>query len=104
MVYKDKDGVILYTIRSFRLGETRNKVKWVILLGLGGDLKKLQLTIGYIAARFKALAGITAIYIFADVLSKAVLSVLLYNHFTGTVKSIVTPHWIIIIPLKNLLL
>ena len=45
-----------------------------------------------------------AIYIFADVLNKAVLSIFLYNHFTGIVKSIVTPYRIIIIPLKDLLL
>jgi len=30
-------------------------------LGLGGDLKRLQLTIGFIAARFKALVGIIVI-------------------------------------------
>ena len=54
--------------------------------------------------RFRALAGIVAIYIFTDVLSKAVLSILLYNYFMGIVKSIITPYRIIIIPLKNLLL
>ena len=42
--------------------------------------------------------------IFADVLGKAVLSVLPRDYFTGTVKSIVTPYRIVIIPLKNLLL
>ena len=73
-------------------------------LGSGRDLERLQLTIGFIAARFKALAGIIAIYVFTDVLSKAVLSVLPRDHFTGTVRSIVTPYRIIIIPLKDLLL
>ena len=43
-------------------------------------------------------------YIFTDVLSKAVLSILSRDYFTGTVKSIVTPYRIIIIPLKDLLL
>jgi hypothetical protein len=75
-----------------------------MLLGSGGDLKRLQLTIGFITVRFGALAGIIAIYIFTDVLSKAVLSIFLYNHFTGIVKSIVTPYRIVMIPLKNLLL
>ena len=75
-----------------------------MLLGSGGDLKRLQLTIGFIAARFKALVGIAAIYIFIDVLSKAILSVFPRDHFTGIVKSIVTPYRIVIIPLKNLLL
>ena len=56
------------------------------------------------AARFKALTGIIAIYIFADVLSKAVLSVFPRNHFTGIVESIVTPYRIVMIPLKDLLL
>ena len=54
--------------------------------------------------QFRALADIIAIYIFADVLSKAVPSILLHNYFTGIVKSIVTPYRIIIILLKNLLL
>ena len=75
-----------------------------MLLGSSRDLKRLQLTIGFIAARFKVLIGITAIYIFADVLNKAVLSILLNNYFTGTVKSIVTPYRIVMIPLKDLLL
>ena len=48
-------------------------------LGLGGDLERLQLTIGFIAAQFRALIGIIAIYIFIDVFSKANLSILLYN-------------------------
>ena len=56
------------------------------------------------AAQFRALAGIAAIYIFADILSKADLSVLPYNYFIGTVKSIVTPYRIVMIPLKDLLL
>ena len=73
-------------------------------LSSGGDLERLQLTIGFIAARFKALVGIVAIYVFADVLSKAVLSVLPRDYFTSTVKSIVTPYRIVIIPLKDLLL
>ena len=50
------------------------------------------------------MAGIIAIYIFADVLSKAVLSILPRDYFAGTVKSIVTPYRIVIIPLKDLLL
>ena len=75
-----------------------------MLLGFGGDLKRLQLTIGLIAARFKALAGIAAIYIFVDILNKTILSVLLYNYFIDIVKSIVTPYRIIIILLKDLLL
>jgi len=73
-------------------------------LGLGKSLKRLQLTIKFIVMWFKTLAGIIAIYIFADVFNKAILSVFLYNHFMGTVKSIITPYKIIIIPLKNLLL
>ena len=73
-------------------------------LGLSGDLKRLQLTIGFIAAQFKALIGIVAIYIFMDVFNKADLSILLHNYFTGTVKSIVTPYRIIMILLKDLLL
>ena len=68
------------------------------------DLERLQLTIGFIAAQFKALAGIIAIYIFVNVLSKAILNILLRDHFTGIVKSIITPYRIIIIPLKDLLL
>ena len=75
-----------------------------MLLGLNRDLKRLQLTIGFIAVQFRALAGIVAIYIFANVLSKAILSILLHDHFTDTVESIVTPYRIIIIPLKDLLL
>ena len=75
-----------------------------MLLGFSGDLKRLQLTIGFIAARFKILAGIAAIYIFADILNKAILSVLPRNYFMGTVKSIVTFYRIIIILLKDLLL
>ena len=75
-----------------------------MLLGSSGDLKKLQLTIKFIAAQFKALVDIIAIYIFIDVLSKAILNVLLRNHFMGIVKSIITLYRIIIIPLKNLLL
>ena len=55
-------------------------------------------------ARFKVLVGITAIYIFADVFSKAILSVLPRNHFMGIVKSIITPYRIVIILLKDLLL
>ena len=73
-------------------------------LGSSRDLKRLQLTIGFIAVQFKALASIIAIYIFANVLSKTVLSVLLCNHFTGIVESIITPYRIVIIPLKDLLL
>ena len=75
-----------------------------MLLGSSRDLERLQLTIGFIAARFKALTGIIAIYIFTDILSKAVLSILPHNYFTGIVKSIVTPYRIVIILLKDLLL
>ena len=75
-----------------------------MLLGSGRDLKRLQLTIGFIAARFKILIGIIAIYIFINVFSKAILSILLRNYIMGIVKSIITPYRIIIIPLKNLLL
>ena len=75
-----------------------------MLLGSGGDLKRLQLTIGFIEMRFKVLAGITAIYIFVDVLSKVILSILPRDHFIGIVKSIITLYRIVIIPLKDLLL
>ena len=75
-----------------------------MLLGFSGNLKKLQLTIGFIATRFKVLANITAIYIFVDILNKAILSILPRNYFMGIVKSIVTPYRIIIILLKDLLL
>ena len=50
------------------------------------------------------LVGIIAIYIFIDILSKAILSILLCDYFTGIVKSIVAPYRIVIIPLKDLLL
>ena len=73
-------------------------------LGSSRDLKRLQLTIGFIAVRFKVLAGIIAIYIFTDILSKAVSSILLCDYFTGIVKFIITPYRIIIIPFKDLLL
>ena len=75
-----------------------------MLLNLGRDLKRLQFTIGFIAVRFKALIDIIAIYIFTDVFSKAILSILLYNYFTGIVKSIITPYRIIMVLLKDLLL
>ena len=75
-----------------------------MLLGSSRDLKRLQLTIGFIAAQFKVLIGIIAIYIFIDVFSKAILSVFLRDHFIDIVKSIITPYRIIIIPLKDLLL
>ena len=55
-------------------------------------------------ARFEALVGIAAIYIFMDILSKAIPSVLPRDYFIGIVKSIITPYRIVIIPLKNLLL
>ena len=54
--------------------------------------------------RFKVLVSIVAIYIFVDVFSKAILSILLRNYIMGIVKSIITPYRIIIIPLKDLLL
>ena len=75
-----------------------------MLLGFSRDLKRLQLTIRFIAAQFKVLVGITAIYIFMNILSKTVLSILPRNHFMGIVKFIITPYRIIIIPLKDLLL
>ena len=75
-----------------------------MLLGSSRDLKRLQLTIKFIAAQFKALVGIIVIYIFTDILSKAILSILPHNYFTGIVKSIITPYRIVIIPLKDLLL
>ena len=58
-------------------------------LGLGGDLKRLQLAIEFMAARFKVLVGIIVIQVFAEVLSKAVLSVLPRNYLKGIVKIIV---------------
>ena len=73
-------------------------------LGSSRDLERLQLTIGFMAARFKALISIIAIYIFINILSKAILSILSRNYFTGIVKSIVTPYRIVIILLKDLLL
>jgi len=75
-----------------------------MLLGSGGDLKRLQLAIGFITARFIALVGITIIQVFAEIFSKAVLSILLYNYLAGIVKSIVATYRIIIILLKDLLL
>ena len=75
-----------------------------MLLGLGGDLERLQLTIGFIAAQFRALVGIIVIQVFTKVLSKAVLSVLLYNYLKGIVKTIVAAYRIVIIPLKDFLL
>ena len=75
-----------------------------MLLGFNKDLKRLQLTIGFIAAQFKALVNITAIYIFINVLSKAILSIFSHNYFMGIVKSIITLYRIIIILLKNFLL
>ena len=54
--------------------------------------------------QFKALIGIIAIYIFTDVLNKAILSILSRDYFIGIVKSIITLYRIIIIPLKDLLL
>ena len=50
------------------------------------------------------LQGIIVTYVFADILSKAVLSILPRDYFIGTVKSIVTSYRIVIIPLKDLLL
>ena len=75
-----------------------------MLLGSSRDLKRLQLTIGFIAVQFKALIGIIAIYILTDVLNKAILSILSRDYFIGIVKSIITLYRIIIIPLKDLLL
>ena len=75
-----------------------------MLLSSSRDLKRLQLTIKFIAARFKVLVGIIAIHIFADVFSKAILNVFPRDYFMGIIKSIITPYRIIIIPLKDLLL
>ena len=75
-----------------------------MLLGSSGDLKRLQLTIKFIVVRFKALPGITTIYIFTDIFSKAILSILPRDYFIGIVESIITLYRIIIIPLKDLLL
>ena len=75
-----------------------------MLLGSSRDLKRLQLTIKFIAAQFKVLISIAAIYIFMDILSKAILSILPCNYFMGTVESIITPYRIIIILFKDLLL
>ena len=50
------------------------------------------------------LVGITAIYIFIDILNKAVLSVLPCDYFMGMVKFIIIPYRIVIIPLKDFLL
>jgi hypothetical protein len=60
--------------------------------------------VGFIAARFIVLVGIIVIYIFTEVLGKAILSILLYNYLKGIVKTIVAAYRIIIIPLKDLLL
>ena len=70
---------------------------------MGGDLERLQLAIGFITARFIALAGIIIIQVFAEIFSEAVLSVLPHNYLVGMVKSIIATYRIIIIPLKNLL-
>ena len=43
-----------------------------MLLDFSRDLKRLQLTIKFIAAQFKILIGIIAIYIFANILNKAI--------------------------------
>ena len=75
-----------------------------MLLGFGRDLKRLQFTIGFIVVRFKLLIGIAAIYIFIDIFSTAILSVLPYNYFISIIKSIVTPYRIVIILLKDFLL
>jgi len=71
---------------------------------LSRDLKRLQLTIGFIAARFKALAGIIIIQVFIGVLGKAILNILLHDYLKGIVKTIVAAYRIIIISLKDLLL
>ena len=55
-------------------------------------------------ARFKALVGIIVIQVFTEVLSKAILSVLLYDYLKGIVKTIVAAYRVIIITLKDLLL
>ena len=54
--------------------------------------------------QFKALVGITAIYIFMDVFSKVILSVFPRDYFIDIVESIITPYRIVMIPLKDLLL
>ena len=55
-------------------------------------------------ARFIALAGIIVIQVFAEIFSKANLSLLPRNYLISTIKSIVATYRIIIIPLKDLLL
>ena len=104
MVYNNKDGVLLYIIKSYKLREIHNKVKQVILLGLSRDLKRLQLTIRFIAIQFIALAGIAVIQVFTKIFSKAILNIFLHNYLIGIVKSIITTYKIVIIPLKDLLL
>ena len=71
---------------------------------MDGDLERLYLTIGFIAARFKVLVGIIVIQVFVEVLSKAVLSVLPRDYLKGIVKTIVATYRIIMILLKDLLL
>ena len=73
-------------------------------LGLGGNLKRLQLTIGFITARFKALIGIVVIWVFIEVLDKAIPSILPRDYLKGMVKTIVAAHRIVMISLKDLLL
>ena len=74
------------------------------MLGSGGDLKRLQLTIRLIVARFVALIGIIVIQVFAEIFSKIILSILPYNYFAGIVESIVATYRIVMILLKDLLL
>ena len=75
-----------------------------MLLGSGGDLERLQLTIRFMAARFIALIGIVVIQVFAEIFSKIILSVFLCNYLADIVKSIIATYRIVIIPLKDLLL
>ena len=104
MVYKDKNRIILYAIRSLGLWEICNKIKWIMPPSLGGDLKRLRLTIGFMVMQFKALAGITVIQVFVEVFGAAVLSTFLCSYLKNTVETIIAAHKIIMIPFENLLL
>ena len=75
-----------------------------MLLGLGGDLKRLQLTIGFIAVRFISLRGIIFIKVFIEIFNKVVLSVLLHNYLKSTVETLVAAYRVVMVPPKDLLL
>ena len=73
------------------------------MLGSSRGLERLQLTIGFIAAQFGALAGIVVIQVFTKVLDEAVPNILPRDHLAGIVESIVTSHKVVMIPLEDLL-